>query len=106
MASSGRLGAVDVTGGVNTTLYTVPSTLAGSIEVTVLVCNRNDSDVKIRVAGLDGAIATLSNEDYIEYDVTLKPHGVFERSGIDMARSEVLGVYSDKSNVTFQARAR
>lgn len=101
--SSGRLAAIDISAATNTTLYMPPSNIAGSLSVVVNVCNRNTTAIKYRIALLDGAIGTLSEEDYIEYDVEVKGNGLVRSGGIMMALGDVLVVYSDNSNVSFQA---
>ena len=98
--TSGRLAAVDITGGINTSLYTTPE--AKPMEVTVNIANRNDEDVVIWLALLDGAIGTLVNADWIEYDVTIRANGLIERSGIQMSPNQSLVGYSDTNNVIFQ----
>jgi len=98
--TSGRLAAVDIAAGVNTSLYTTPE--AKPMEVTVNIANRNDKDVIIRLALLDGAIGTLDGSDYIEYDVTIRAKGLIERSGIQMSPHQSLVGYSDTGNVSFQ----
>lgn len=100
---SGRLGAVDVTAGENTTLYAVPTGIRGSLEVVVNVCNRNESPIKYRLALMDGVVGTLSEEDYIEYDIEVAANGLVRSGGITMSVGDVLAVYANKSNVSFQA---
>ena len=103
--STGRVGAADLVGGVHTTIFTHPSNSEGTLTVTVNLCNRNTTDATIRVSLLDGAIGTIANEDYIEHGITLKSGGTLQKAGIKMAYGDVLGAYSDKSNVTVQAWA-
>lgn len=101
--TSGRLAAVNVDAGTNTLIYTI----AGSkpFSVTVNMCNRNSSDVTVRLALVDGVLANLSDEDYIEYDVVIRAGGLVERSGIDMTPGQSLIGYSNKGNVSFQVWA-
>jgi len=101
--SSGRVGAVSVSATTNTTLFTVPSSTGGSLEIVVNVCNRNATAITYRLALLNGAIGTLANEDYIEYGVEVAGYGLVRSGGIVMAVGDVLVVYSDTANVTFQA---
>lgn len=98
--ASGRLGAVDISATTNTSLYVVPASTVATVNVSI--ANRNASAVVIRLAHLNGAIGTLANEDYIEYDVTIPANGVLERSGIVMATTHSLVGYSDTANVSFQ----
>lgn len=101
--TSGRLAAKDITAGTNTSIYTAPE--QHPMNVTVAITNRNDEDVVIRLALLDGAIGTLDGSDYIEYDVTIRPYGLIERSGIQMTPAQSIVGYSDTSNVSFQVWA-
>jgi hypothetical protein len=96
--ASGRLGAADLTAALNTSIYTVPASTVATVNINV--CNRNSTDVTIRLAHLDGAIGTLSNEDYIEYDVTILAYGILERTGIVMAETHSIMAYSPNSNVS------
>jgi len=100
----GRLAAVDISAGTNTLIYTVPPA-SGEFKATVNICNRNKSDVEIRLAIVDGILADLANEDWIEYDVTLRAGGLIERSGLEMTPGQSVIGYSDKSNVSFQVWA-
>ena len=98
--ASGRLGAADLTAAVNTTIYTVPASTVATVSINV--CNRNNTSVTVRIAHLDGAIGTLGNEDYIEYDTTIPSNGILERTGIVMAATHTIMAYSPNSNVSVQ----
>ena len=98
--ASGRLGAVDIASSTNTSIYTVPASTV--VIVNVSICNRNSVAATVRLMHLDGAIGTLSNEDYLEYNVVMAPNGVLERTGIVMAATHVIGGFSFQSGVTFQ----
>jgi len=95
--ASGRIATVDMPAGVNTVLYTMP--VGVILVLTVGICNRNSSDVKIRLAFTDGG--DLTDADYLEYDTIVRANGVFERTGIALAGEQVLIGYSDKENVSF-----
>ena len=96
--ASGRIATVDIPAGVNTVLYTMP---VGRIQVlTVGVCNRNSSDVKIRLAFTDGATEP-TDADYLEYDTTIQANGILERTGIALNGEQVLIGYSNTGNVSF-----
>lgn len=97
---SGRLGAIGVQAGVNTLIYQAPGGMA--FNVTVRICNCNAIDVVIRLALTDGDLATLSSDDWLEYDVTIRANGLIERSSISMAGYQSIIGYSNTSNVTFQ----
>ena len=101
--SSGRLAAVDINAGTNTLIYAVAGSM--SFSVTVNISNRNDSDVVIRLAFVDGVLADLSDEDWIEYDIIVRAGGLIVRDGIEMVPRQSLIGYSDKSNVSFSVWA-
>jgi len=103
--STGRVDAADLAGGVNTTIFTVPSNTPGTLGVDVNICNRTTGTIEYRLAVLDGAVATLADEDYIEYNIEVEAKGVARSCGILMAVGDVLVAYSNKSGVTVQAWA-
>ena len=107
--STGRVGAADLVGGVHTAIFTHPANSDGTLTVTVNIVNRGNSDAAVRISLLDGAITTIADEDYIEYGIpgvrVIRPGGVIQKAGIKMAYGDVLGAYSDVSNVTVQAWA-
>jgi len=76
--ATGRLGAEDLAGTTDTTVYTVPASTFSV--VTISVCNRSSSDRLIRLAVADDD--TPTNAEYIEYDVNLIANGVLERTGV------------------------
>ena len=96
----GRLVSTDISAGTNTLIYTVPER-AISFSCTLNICNRNDSDILIRFAIVDGVLADLVDADWIEYNVTVRAGGLIERSELDMKRGQSIVGYSDKSNVNF-----
>lgn len=98
--ASGRLAAIDIEAGVDTLIYTAPGGRA--MNVTVRICNRNDEDVTIRLALLDGDLSTLADEDYLEYDSILRANGYIEHEIISMNQEQSIVGYSSLSNVTFQ----
>ena len=100
----GRLAAINISAGTNTLIYTVPER-STNFSATVNICNRNDSDVVVRLALVDGVLADLVDADYIEYDITVRAGGLIERSDIRMIEGQSLIGYSDSSNVNFQVWA-
>lgn len=95
--ASGRIATIDMPANVNTVIYKMPT---GTIQIlTIGVCNRNTSDVKIRLAFTNGG--ELTDADYLEYDTLVRANGVFERTGIALAGEQVLIGYSDTANVSF-----
>ena len=98
--ASGRLGAVDLSSATHTLVYTVPSSTLSVVNISV--CNRNKASVKVRVSHLNGALGTLSEEDYIEYDTVIQPNSVLERTGVAMAATHTIVAYSDTNKVSVQ----
>jgi hypothetical protein len=96
---SGRLGKAALVGGNDTTIYTAPA--ATITTATVSLCNRGPGDAQVRVA-VSAAAAPLS-DDYIEYDVTLQPGGVLERTGVVCSTGERIIVRSTTNNVSARA---
>jgi len=97
----GKLASVSPNAGVNTFLYS-PGRLG--FYATLAITNRNDFDVKIRVAIIDSEsddINDLAEDDWIEYDVPLRANGIIERDDIAIKDRNSIIVYSDSSNVNF-----
>jgi glucose-6-phosphate dehydrogenase assembly protein OpcA len=83
-----------------TTLYTVPSATE-TIVSTIVVANRDSSSATYRIAiRPDGA--TLSNEHYIAYQVTV---GASDSTtitlGITLNAADVVTVYASTANLSF-----
>ena len=99
--ASGRLGAVDPSATTLTAVYTVPASTVSTVSVNL--CNRGAAAITVRLAHLDGAIGTIANEDYIEYDVTIPANGgTLVRTGIVMAATHVIAVYTDLATLSAQ----
>ena len=95
---TGRLGTADFTaiGAVtNHAVYTVPATTFSV--VTVSVVNRSAGAVLIRIALATSASPT--DAEWLEYDVSLSPKGVLERTGIVMDTGKILVVRSSAIGV-------
>ena len=88
--ASGILAAIEMLAGVDTLLYTMPSGIAR--KVTVNICNKNTSDVLIRLVA-----AGIS----LEYDTTIRANGVLEKTEIALGGEQILRGYSDSANVDF-----
>ena len=97
---SGKLAAIDIDAGISTLIYQAPGGCA--FNVTVRICNRNDSDVKIRLALTSGGLDTLAYADYLEYNTIIRATGLIDRSDISLAQYQSLVGYSDTGNVSFQ----
>ena len=94
--ASGVYGKSDLTAATWTEIVAPP---ASGVKVTTLnVVNRTDANRKIRVAL--SADTTVTDEEYIEYNVTLPANGVLERTGIVCSASNGLYVWADGASVT------
>ena len=101
--TSGRLAAVDISAGINTLIYKNPG--SHSFSATINICNRNDSDVDIRLGFVDGGLADLVAADWIEYDLPVRANGTLTRSKVEMTPNQSIIGYSSKANVSFQVWA-
>lgn len=81
--------------GVSTAVFT-PSATAAS--VTLSLCNRNSSSVTVRVAL--STTATPTDADWIEYNTTIPPFGVLERTGLVIKFAHHLVVLSSAAGVS------
>jgi hypothetical protein len=93
--ATGRLGVADLAAATNTTLYTVPASTFSV--VTVSVCNRGSTAAIIQLAV--AALSTPAASEYIEFDVSLAPKGVLERTGIVIDAGKLLVIRSSAINV-------
>lgn len=83
-----------------TTLYTVPSSTEAIVS-TIVVANRDASSATFRIAiRPDGA--TLANEHYIAYNVTVGASDSTTLTlGITMNAADVVTVYASTANLSF-----
>lgn len=83
-----------------TDIYTVPSATTAVLS-TIVVANRTATDATYRIA-VRPAGATLANEHYIAYDVTV---GASDSTtitlGVTMATTDVLTVYGSTADLSF-----
>lgn len=94
--ASGILGTpADLTiAGQYTTLYTVPANTFAVASVSIV--NRSNTALTIRLAC--STLATPTNAEFIEYDSTIAPKGILERTGIVLQAGKLLVVYSSAVN--------
>ena len=94
--ASGVLGTpADLTiAGQYTTLYTVPASTFAVASVSIV--NRSNTALTVRLAV--AAASTPTNAEFIEYDSTIAPKGILERTGIVMQTGKLLVVYSSAVN--------
>jgi hypothetical protein len=94
--ATGRLGTANLAAAENTTVYTCPEDTFAV--VTVSVCNRGASAANIQIAVCD--TATPGDDEYIEFDVSLAPKGVLERTGVVLDAGKLLVVRSSAISVS------
>jgi len=85
-----------------TSLYTVPastSAVVSSISVANLTSTAATFRIAVRPAG-----ATLANQHYIGYDITVgASDSTVITVGLTLATTDVITVYASTANLTFQA---
>ena len=85
-----------------TTLYTVGSGKSAVIS-TLVVANRANTAATYRIA-VRPAGATLANEHYIAYDVTVGANDSTTLTlGITLAATDVVTIYASTANLSFTA---
>ena len=94
--TTGLLGSADLAATTLTTICTLP---AGSQSFTVNVCNRNSTNVVIRIAPMS-TLATPTNAEYFVYDSNLQANDVMQLSGLTSGSAKLVVVYSDTANVS------
>lgn len=83
-----------------TTLYTVPASTS-TVCSSITVCNRSATATSFRVA-IRPAGASISNEHYLYYDVTLAGNDTFIATiGITLATTDVVSVYATDATLSF-----
>lgn len=97
-----RFGALDLNLNTNTVLMTSANNFDSTCNIRMV--NRNSSPVRIRIALVDdiaaNALTSLSDEDYLEYDIEIRANGVLENTGIVVPENHSIVVRADTSNVT------
>jgi glucose-6-phosphate dehydrogenase assembly protein OpcA len=85
-----------------TTLYTVPS-VTEAVVSSIVIANRDASSATFRIAiRPDGA--TLANEHYIAYDVTVgASDSTVLTLGITLDAADVVTIYASTANLSFSA---
>jgi hypothetical protein len=96
------LGQVAPDATTDTTLYTAPAG-KDTVVSTIVVANRGASSFAYRIAVRPGG-ATLSNEHYIAYDVTVAQADSSTLTlGITLSPSDVITVRATSGDLTFVA---
>jgi hypothetical protein len=102
MATTKVLGQSYPTAATATTLYTGASA-SGTIVSSINVCNIGGSNDVIRIA-IRPAGATLANQHYQVYGVTVPSSGVFTWTvGATLANTDVITIYSTAGTSAFSA---
>ena len=94
--ATGRLGAEELLVDTDTTLYQCPSDQFAI--VTANICNKGTEPALISVA-----VCTLETPDpaeFLEFETSLLPHNILERTSIMMSADQYLVVKSDSLNVS------
>jgi len=94
--ATGILGTNDLGANTDTSLYTVPADTYSV--VTVSFCNRGSSTANVRLAV--ASTATPDASEYLEYDTSIGPNGVLERTGIVADATKIIVVRSSAASVT------
>jgi hypothetical protein len=94
--ASGILGQSAPTGTTNTTVYTVPAATSSVVNVNVL--NRGSAAATVRIAL--AASGTPTNSEYLEYEATVPPKGVLERTGIVLDAGKLVVVYASTADTS------
>jgi hypothetical protein len=94
--ATGRLGVADLSAATDTTLYTCPASTFSV--VTVSMCNRGATSATFRIALASSG--TPANTEYLEFDVTVNPKSVLERTGIVMDAGKLIVVRSSAASVS------
>ena len=85
-----------------TTLYTVPASKEAVVS-SISICNLASSSATYRIA-VRPAGATLANQHYLAYDVTV---GAADTTiitvGITLATTDVITIYASTANLAFSA---
>lgn len=95
--ASGTLGQSAPSAVTNTTVYTVPSGKVATFNVNMV--NRSQQyPCTVRLAIC--ASSTPGSSEYIEYDATIQPNEVLERTGLVATAAKLVVVYVSLANVS------
>ena len=93
--ATGTLGESELTENTEVTVYTVPNGKTSTINIAV--CNRNSIAITISLGITTGV--SLINKNYVEYNVSIPPYGILERSGIVIGQTEKVIARSNSNDV-------
>jgi len=94
--ATGKLGASDLSATTNTTVYTCPADTYAVVAINI--CNRGTNATAVRIAVADSD--TPGAAEYIEYDSEIFSKNVLERTGLVLAATQRLVVYSTQASVS------
>jgi hypothetical protein len=94
--ATGKLGANDLSATTNTTVYTCPADTYAVVAINI--CNRGANATAVRIAVADSD--TPGAAEYIEYDSEIFSKNVLERTGLVLAATQRLVVYSTQASVS------
>jgi len=94
--ASGRLGAADVVGGANTTIYTCPVDTFAVASLSLV--NRGTAEATFRVAIADAD--TPTNAEFIEFESQLSPKAVLERTGLVLSAGQKIVVRTSVDGIS------
>ena len=85
-----------------TTLYTVPAATSAVVS-SIVIANRDSASATFRIA-IRPAGATLANQHYIAYDVTVgASDSTVLTLGLTLATTDIITVYASTANLSFSA---
>jgi hypothetical protein len=98
LATTYKTIAQDNPGASLTVLYTVPASTSfvGTLWVGNIAAAAKTFRVAVSMAG-----ATIANDHYLYYDVSLPANDSFQVTGLSLATTDVVRVYGSDTNVTF-----
>ncbi|MCP4607746.1 MAG: hypothetical protein GY845_03375 [Planctomycetes bacterium] len=98
-----KLNSTVVVADTDTELYVVPASTETRIS-SINVCNIGSTDRTFRVAIVDGAIGTVTNDDYLFYDAPINGNSSLAvQRGLAAAATYTILVRADHAEVVFSA---
>lgn len=94
--TTGLLGTANLSAATNTTVCTLP---AGNQAFTINICNRNATNITVRVAPMS-TTGTPSLSEWFVYGDTILANKTMQISGIVSGSAKNVVVYSDTANVS------
>lgn len=92
--ASGILGQANPAAATDTTVYTVPSSVTATFNISIVNLTGSAVSVNVAIAGT----ATPATSEYIEYQTVILANGVLERGGIVAGTGERVVVNCSNAN--------